>query len=106
MLATHYGLRAAIAQKVEALSGRAEPQARDVFDLAHLFARSGASSGLNAAEKTWLPGAIEHAMGLSYDEYRAKVVAYLGPEQAEPYAPRAAWDEMQARVVDELESWR
>src|SRR5260370_1997974 len=34
VLASHYGLEAALAQKIEALTSRAQTQARDVFDLA------------------------------------------------------------------------
>jgi hypothetical protein len=37
-LATHYESSAAIAQKIEALAARAEPQARAVFDLNLLLA--------------------------------------------------------------------
>jgi hypothetical protein len=104
VLASHYDRRSAIVQKIHALDGRAEPQARDVFDLAHLFSRAGLRVALGADERAWLPGAIEHAMGISFDEYVSKVVAYLEPEQAPPYASRAAWDELQGRVVSELES--
>ncbi len=104
VLATHYGLRAAISQKLHALHGRAEPQARDVFDLALLFAKQRAPLALEADERCWLPQAIDHAIGISYDEFSAKVVAYLDSEQAGPYRSRAAWQELQERVVSELEA--
>ena len=107
ILATHYTTHAAIAQKIRALHGRSEPQARDVFDLELLLARPEAEElRLDAAQKAWLEGAIDHARGISYDDYVSKVVAYLDATQAEPFAGRRAWDEMQENVVSRLESLR
>ena len=106
-LATHYGAEKAIAQKVLALAGRSEPQARDVFDLSHLFARSGAAANLStAADKARLPAAIERATSLSFDEYSSQVVAYLDPEQRPIFAGRHAWEAMQDAVVSRLEALR
>ena len=103
-LATHYAAPAAIAQKIHALAGRAEPQARDVFDLNALFARADCGAlSLSPAERAWLPQAIEHARSISFDEYRSKVVAYLEPAQAELYEARDAWELMQGTVVVRLE---
>jgi len=103
-LANHYQLPAAIAQKIRALSGRAETQARDVFDLHLLLSHRAAQTlRLSRADLEQRGDAIERAMSLSYDDYAATVVAYLEPEQAEPYASREAWDLMQARVVSQLE---
>ena len=94
----------AIAQKVDALAHRTEPQARDVFDLAHLLARPGADRLAWTNElASSRDAAIEHAMGISYDAFVSKVVAYLDPEQMPLYESRAAWDSLQASVVDELE---
>jgi len=103
-LASHYGTAAAIAQKIHALAGRAEPQARDVFDLSLLLSRPEARAlKLSAAQKKWLPEAIERAMSISFDAYRSKVVAYLDPQQLDLYGDRAAWDAMQDAVVAQLE---
>jgi predicted nucleotidyltransferase component of viral defense system len=105
ILSTHYGLAAAIGQKVHALAGRAEPQARDVFDLNLLLARPDAAGlRLNAGQQRWLPNAIERALSLSYDDYRSQVVAYLDPEQAAPYQGRAVWDALQEAVITRLET--
>ena len=104
-LATHYVTAAAITQKIHALAARTEPQARDLFDLNLLFARSEAAKlKLTAAQKSWLAPAIEHAIALSFDEYRAKVVAYLEPAHAELYRERDSWDISQAAVVAHLEA--
>lgn len=107
VLATHYGLDAAIIQKIHALAARTEPQARDVFDLAHLFARPAVGGlALSPAQKRWLPEAIDHAMEISFDEYVAKVVAYLDPAHAVPFEDALAWTTMQERVIDALEALR
>lgn len=107
VLANHYGSAAAIAQKIHALAGRAEPQARDVFDLSLLLARPEAADVvLDAAQKTWIPAAIERAMSVSFDDYVSKVVAYLEPQQAESFSDRATWGVMQDDVLSRLEVLR
>ena len=106
-LATHYGAHAAITQKIHALAGRAEPQARDVFDLSLLLAREDAAGlSLTEAERGVLPDAVDRAMSVSFDDYVSKVVAYLLPEQAELFAGRDAWNAMQEEVIARLEALR
>ena len=107
ILATHYTTHAAIAQKIHALAGRSEPQARDVFDLDLLLARPDAEEvRLEPTPKASLGAAIDQAMSISYDEYVSKVVAYLDATQAEPFSDRAAWIAMQENVVARLEALR
>lgn len=104
-LATHYTLATAIAQKVEALAGRTEPQARDVFDLSHLFAELDRerAPAPHVPEKRRAE-AVERARGLSYDEYASHVLAYLDPAQLELFRERHAWNAMQEGVVKRLEA--
>lgn len=105
--ATHYTAARAIAQKIHALAGRSEPQARDVFDLSHLFATPNTiRAALSAVDKARLSTAIERAMGISFDDYAAQVVAYLAPDQRELFAERDAWNAMQDAVVSKLEALR
>lgn len=105
ILATHYTTHAAITQKIHALAGRTEPQARDVFDLGHLLAQPDAEGLLlSDRQRLWIPGAMERAIGISFDEYVAKVVAYLDADQADLFRDRSAWDAMQEAVVSRLES--
>jgi predicted nucleotidyltransferase component of viral defense system len=103
-LATHYTTHAAIAQKVQALAGRTEPQARDVFDLSVLLARPDSAKLALSKEKPTLSLAIERAMSISFDEYRSKVVAFLDPDQVDLYAQRATWEAMQESTVARLEA--
>jgi hypothetical protein len=107
ILATHYTTSAAIAQKIHALAGRTEPQARDVFDLSLLFARPDAEKiDLSDPQRAWVTGAIERAMSVSFADYASKVVAFLDPTQAELFADRTAWEAMQDAVVSRLEALR
>lgn len=101
VLATHYTTLAAVGQKVGALAQRAEPQARDVFDLSLLLARPDAAAARVSASA--IRAAIENAMRLGWDEFQGQVFAYLEPEQAAPYASKDAWNAMQDDVVARLE---
>jgi predicted nucleotidyltransferase component of viral defense system len=106
-LATHYGAQAAIAQKIQALAGRAEPQARDLFDLSLLLSRPDAAAiVLGGAQKRGLTDAIERAMAISFAEHTSKVVAYLDPEQAKLHAGRPTFEALQELVVSRLEALR
>jgi predicted nucleotidyltransferase component of viral defense system len=105
--ATHYATGAAVAQKIRALAGRSEPQARDVFDLGLLLSRSDASPPkLDGRAKLEVAAAIERALSISFDDYRSQVIAYLHPEQADLFASRSAWDTMQEAVIARLEALR
>ncbi|MHB8876016.1 MAG: nucleotidyl transferase AbiEii/AbiGii toxin family protein [Myxococcaceae bacterium] len=99
----HYVASAALRQKVQALAGRPETQARDVFDLQLLSAKVDALPKLEPSLRKQLPGAIERVMALSYDDYLSQVVAYLVPEEAGPFGDEVAWDAMQLQVVELLE---
>jgi hypothetical protein len=103
VLAPHYPLAAAMRQKIGALVGRSAVQARDVFDLRVLIAKASGSIQPLEAVQPKLSKAIERAMEVSYDDYRAQVVSYLKPEHIEEYGSRAAWDAIQSQVVDYLE---
>jgi hypothetical protein len=96
----------AIVQKIQALLGRPQTQARDVFDLHLLAARPDALPRLSTPLQADLPRAIERAMSLSYDDYLSQVVAFLVPEQAAALRDRATWDSIQTQVVELLEGLR
>jgi predicted nucleotidyltransferase component of viral defense system len=105
-LATHYSIPAAIAQKVEALAGRSQPQARDVFDLNLLLAQRQNVETVEHAPTLPFAAAIERALEITYDQYTAQVVAYLDPEQRVLYESQSAWNTMQDAVVEALDRRR
>ncbi len=101
--ANHYLARSAVRQKIEALAGRAETQARDVWDLEHLLRTTGASpEPLTGMERETLARALERALALSFDAFKAQVVPFLAPEQQEIYGTPESWDRICELVVDRL----
>ncbi len=100
----HYGIGAATAQKVRALAGRSETQARDVFDLDLLLRRRAISPGEVDADV--LTAAAERAFELPFDAYRDQVLAFLDPDVLELYDGAEAWERMQTTVAGHLEAAR
>jgi len=105
-IAAHYPLAAAMRQKVGALTGRSIVQARDVFDLGVLFAKSGGKVDALKPIRSLLPKAIERAMDVSYAAFKSQVGSYLQPDHLDTYGSREAWDALQMRVVELLEKAR
>lgn len=106
MLACHYVLATAIRQKVAALVGRREVQARDVFDLSVLFARAGEALERGEDLRPPVTAAIDRVWEVSYSDYRGQVVAFLEPEHADAFGGEQAWEAMQLQVVTALEGLR
>lgn len=104
VLVQHYTPAAAFRQKIKALAQRNETQARDVFDLKLLLDAGAAKEALPPETRKLLPEAIEHAMGVGYDDFNGQVVAFLDPDYRDYYGTRQAWDRMQDEVVVGLEA--
>lgn len=100
----HYGIETAATQKVLALRGRSQTQARDVFDLDLLLRRRPLPAG--DLDPRILDEAIERAFELPFDAYRDQVLAFLDPEVVELFDGRDAWERMQAHVAERLEAAR
>ena len=100
----HYVGDAPAEQKVRALAGRNETQARDVFDLDLLLRNRPLPAGRMNAEL--LSKATDIAMGLPFDAFRDQVLPFLEPEVAELYETEAAWEQMQTFVAEKLEDAR
>ena len=100
----HYGIESATEQKVLALAGRSETQARDVFDLDLLLRRRtipAQAMGADVLEK-----AAERAFELPFDAYRDQVLAFLEPDVLELYDGAETWERMQTTVAGYLEAAR
>ncbi len=89
-------------QKILALEGRNETQARDVFDLDLLLRRRPLPAG--TLDPSVLDGAANRAMELPYAAFRDQVIPFLEPEAVELYADQAAWVQIQTFVADALEA--
>lgn len=103
VLLPHYTVEAAVVQKVRALVGRTQVQARDVFDLSVLLARVEDPGAVLAPLGRELEQAVDRAMAISWDEYAGQVVAYLSSAQAHGLDSREAWDALQLQVVGTLQ---
>jgi len=99
---SHYDLETAFAQKVEALIGRTETQARDVFDLA-LLADRGAKGFETKISKKEMSAACNNAISVSFDQFQSQVVAYLPSEFRDYYATTKTWEALQKKVLTVLE---
>jgi predicted nucleotidyltransferase component of viral defense system len=104
VLFVHYSAQAAFCQKVAALAGRTETQARDVFDLKQLLDAGAGHDPLPEDSARQLIRAVENAMTVGYDAFAGQVLAYLEPEHQTDYAERAVWEALQEEVVNALEA--
>lgn len=102
--ANHYTAAAAVRQKIGALVGRKEPQARDIWDLDHLFrTRTDADPRpLPPRLREALTPAVERVLETSFAVFRSQVVPFLTDEHQEIFGTPEAWDRMREGVVDRL----
>jgi Nucleotidyl transferase AbiEii toxin, Type IV TA system len=103
LLASHYGRQAAFEQKVGALIGRSETQARDVFDL-HLLLAGSADVDASRIDARSRHSAAERALSVDFRAFRSQVLAYLPPERQDDYGSREVWEQMVLQVVTVLEA--
>jgi Nucleotidyl transferase AbiEii toxin, Type IV TA system len=98
----HYTVTAATEQKILALVGRTQTQARDVFDLELLLRRNSIPKG--SLDSDLLDAAIDRALELTYDAFRDQVLAFLDPGAVELYDSAPAWEQLQTFVAGRLEA--
>ncbi len=103
LLAPHYDLDSAVAQKIEALATRSETQARDIFDLHLLSGRHTGGGGLGPGAKGLLEKASERVFEVDFAVFRDTVLAYLAPEDRPAYDSAGVWDELKLKVARFLE---
>lgn len=94
--------------KIQALIGRSQTQARDVFDLDLLFQQYPqlTRDEVTPRERIDIDAAIERAIELPFDAYESQVVPFLAPDFVEMLGSAAAWAQMQEHVVDVLNRLR
>ncbi len=103
ILVSHYGLEAAFAQKIGALLGRRETQARDVFDLYLLAERGARGAMVSEAARQQSARAGESVAGLGFEDFTGQVVAYLEPGYQSYYGTPGAWRSLQTGVLRWIE---
>lgn len=97
----HYVACSAARQKIRALFSRAQPQARDIFDLYLLSSQPDVLSADLA--RGFAPQEIregrDRIYSLDYENYRDTVVSFLGPRDKAAYDSAQVWDEIRLRAV-------
>jgi hypothetical protein len=100
----HYTDDVPTEQKVKALAGRSETQARDVFDLDLLLRRSRLPGG--SLDSRIRGEAADRALQLPFAAFRDQVLPFLEPDAVELYDSESAWEQMQTFVAETLEATR
>lgn len=101
----HYSGEVAVLQKIHALAGRSETQARDVFDLGILHMGGYASSikSNKALTKNIRQQAITAMLSLTFDDFNGQVVEFLDAESRGMYAAVPAWEQLQETILELLD---
>ena len=105
IIAPHYTALPAPRQKIRALIGRSEPQARDVFDLYTLSSQpETASPELRASfHERDLRHARDRIYEIEYGQYRDTVVTFLAAPDRVTFDSDKIWDEIRLRAVSLIE---
>lgn len=103
-LVPHYVGDAPVEQKVLALAGRSETQARDVFDL-DLLLRSRPLAP-DSLDPEVLSEAAERALALPHAAFQDQVLPFLEEDSVELYEDQGSWEQMQTFVAERLEEAR
>jgi hypothetical protein len=102
MLLSHYGRQAAVQQKIAALVGRSETQARDVFDLELLLSAPG-DLDPTAVDAKLRAAAVDRALAVDYRTFKSQVLAFLPADQQRVYSSCETWEQLVLHVVDALQ---
>ena len=104
----HYTRQAAIRQKIEALAGRTEVQARDVFDLRVLTANESrpqmAVTMASLIDEDKLRRAYDRALDLSFSEFQGQVAEFLEEETRGEMGTADSWDEARLMAADFIDA--
>jgi predicted nucleotidyltransferase component of viral defense system len=104
----HYVREAAVRQKLSALGGRREAQARDVFDLHMLVPQAAADELIRHLAKELPTGTLKEAharaLAMTYEEYKGQVIEFLGGQARATHGNENAWDEMRLHAAGLIES--
>ena len=107
VLAPHYDIHAAVAQKIRALADRAAIQARDIFDLYVLSSQYAPERKRpNDVSPGLFSKAYERVFEVEFGQFRDTVVSYLSVEDQAVYGKPRTWEEIRlktAQFIEELE---
>ena len=101
-MVSHYDATAALRQKIGALAGRRETQARDVFDVHHLLASGATLRGRADRDREIAERACANAMAVDFGAFKSQVLSYLEPEAQAQFDSPSVWDTIVLEVVGAL----
>lgn len=99
---SHYGLTAALEQKIAALALRSETKARDIFDLELLLRLRRAGGVSRELDLSHAAKAVQKASEVTYTSFRSEVIPFLNPDIAVLYEDEDNWERMRERVCNEI----
>jgi hypothetical protein len=103
LMVPHYSADEALLQKVQALAGRSETQARDVFDIYNLLPQiENRADILKKSSNVEIKKASENALKLTFSIFRDTVLVYLKDEDRTAMGETEHWEEMQLLVSEFL----
>ncbi|MES2218421.1 MAG: nucleotidyl transferase AbiEii/AbiGii toxin family protein [Pseudomonadota bacterium] len=106
IMANHYSIESMYKQKILALVGRTETQARDIFDL-YLLISSGSNFQLNdEITNEQLSLAKENALSVSFSDFTGQVVAYLSEDYQTQYSDESVWNNIVMNVLQSLDNYK
>ena len=98
----HYIPEVALRQKIQALIGRTQTQARDIFDIHHLFKMGVKLINLPSQTMSRLDQAESNALSLSFNDFKSQVIAYLPYEYQSQYDDQKVWDNMVLEIIEKM----
>lgn len=101
-MANHYSIQSMFRQKVRALALRSETQSRDIFDL-YLLISSGNHFELDEKTTTMLEEAKSKAEGITFEDFKGQVIAYLPEDQQKEYDDVSVWDVIVRAVITSMD---
>jgi predicted nucleotidyltransferase component of viral defense system len=104
LMVSHYDRGAAFRQKIGALAGRREIQARDVFDLHHLLATGATTGAAEQSDPRVAERASTNAMTVDFGMFKSQVLAYLPPDDQTRYDSPSVWETIVLEVVEALKA--
>lgn len=102
LLVSHYDAATAFRQKLGALAGRREIQARDVFDLHHLIAIGAGVRAIDDVGRRIARQASANALTIDFATFKSQVLAYLHPDEQARYDSAPVWETIVLEVVEAL----
>jgi hypothetical protein len=105
LMLSHYEAASALRQKIGALAGRREVQARDVFDVHHLIAGGAAPAGGLGLKPEVVERACSNAMVVDFAMFKGQVLAYLEPDDQARFDSASVWDTIVLEVVEALRGY-